>query len=87
MPMNPGAGENEKEFISRCISHEVNSGCDQSQAVAMCESMWNKATLAREMRPHVRETQEAFITRFRQHHPEASIAQALAMFKLGPGGT
>jgi hypothetical protein len=84
--MNPSDAEGEKAFISRCIEHEVGRGREQDQASAVCYAMWDRATLERKRRPKVYETQEAFITRFRQNHPEASIAHALAMFKLGPGG-
>ncbi len=40
MPMMPGDGESKDQFISRCIEHEMGKGRENSQAVAMCESMW-----------------------------------------------
>ena len=38
----PEAGESEDEFISRCIGIFVNKGKDQSQAAAICHSIWNE---------------------------------------------
>lgn len=84
--MNPGPGEGEKQFMSRCIVHEMDAGHDQASAVVICSSTWSKTLMARRRRPMVYETREAFVTRFCENHPEASIAHALAAFKLGPGG-
>ena len=40
--IEPNSGESEDEFISRCISEEVNGGMDQDQAIAVCYSKWNE---------------------------------------------
>jgi len=40
--VEPNAGESEDEFISRCISEEVNGGMDQDQAIAVCYSKWDQ---------------------------------------------
>ena len=45
MPVNVNKGENENEFISRCISEEVGSGKEQDQAVAICYSYWDKENM------------------------------------------
>ena len=38
--IEPNKGENEDEFISRCISYVVGEGKDQDQAAAICYSKW-----------------------------------------------
>jgi len=40
MPIQPGASENEQEFISRCMSEETNT-YPQDQAYAICKSKWD----------------------------------------------
>jgi hypothetical protein len=40
MPINPRDSETQDEFISRCVSEEVSSGMEQTQAVAVCYSKW-----------------------------------------------
>jgi hypothetical protein len=40
MPVKPGKNETQDEFISRCVSEEVSSGMEQTQAVAVCYSKW-----------------------------------------------
>lgn len=40
--MEPKSGENEREFLSRCIPYEINNGYEQSQAIAICYSKWDK---------------------------------------------
>jgi hypothetical protein len=43
--VNPRANESKDEFVSRCISVEVESGKEQEQAAAICYSKWeNKMT-------------------------------------------
>jgi hypothetical protein len=44
MPMIPNAGEAEKDFMSRCMSHTLE-GKDMApeQATAICASMWKKS--------------------------------------------
>ncbi len=42
LAIEPNSGESEDEFISRCISEEVNGGMDQDQAIAVCYSKWNE---------------------------------------------
>ena len=36
MVINPRAGENKEEYISRCIGEEIKGGMDKDQAVAVC---------------------------------------------------
>lgn len=38
----PGSSESEQEWISRCIPFHVKEGYEQSQAAAMCYSMWER---------------------------------------------
>jgi len=40
MPMKPRKNESKSDFIQRCVSAEIGNGYDQSQAVAMCYTMW-----------------------------------------------
>lgn len=40
--VEPKAGENKDEFISRCIAIEVGDGMDAEQAAAVCYSKWEK---------------------------------------------
>lgn len=40
--MEPKSDETEREFLSRCIPFEINEGYDQSQAIAICYSKWDK---------------------------------------------
>lgn len=40
MPINKKEGESKDDFISRCMSEEVGSGKEQSQAYAICISKW-----------------------------------------------
>ena len=40
MPISKKAGESKNDWIGRCISHEVNKGMKQPQAVAACSNMW-----------------------------------------------
>ncbi len=47
MPVNPKAGEQQEEFISRCISEEISSGYEQSQAAAICYSYWDKDKMSK----------------------------------------
>ena len=42
MPMKPRKNESKNDFIQRCVSAEVGAGYDQSQAVAICYSIWKK---------------------------------------------
>lgn len=39
--INPSTGENENEFIKRCMSYVVGEGKEQEQAYAICQSIWN----------------------------------------------
>ena len=36
MPIKKKSGESKDEFISRCISYEINNGMEQDQAIAVC---------------------------------------------------
>jgi hypothetical protein len=47
MPVNVKKGESENEFISRCIGEEINNGYEQSQAVAICYSYWDKDNMSK----------------------------------------
>ena len=47
MPIQPGASENEQEFISRCIGEEVSAGYEQPQAAAICYSYWRKDKMSK----------------------------------------
>ena len=38
--VNPRPGENEGEFISRCVEKVINEGYENEQAVAICYSYW-----------------------------------------------
>lgn len=42
MPISKKPGEQKSDWISRCISHEMNkkNPMKQDQAVAACNSMW-----------------------------------------------
>jgi len=40
MPINIRPGEDEKTFISRCISKERSLGKDQRVSAAICYSVW-----------------------------------------------
>lgn len=40
LKISPKAGENKKQFVSRCIGVEIGHGRPASQAAAMCYSMW-----------------------------------------------
>ena len=40
--INPNKGENEKDFIDRCIKYVINEGKDNEQAFAICNSLWNE---------------------------------------------
>ena len=40
MPIQPGATENEQEFISRCMKEETNT-YPQDQSYAICKSKWD----------------------------------------------
>lgn len=48
MPIKVNPGENEKEFISRCISEEVSNGKDKEQAAAICYTCWEEKDMAEE---------------------------------------
>jgi hypothetical protein len=37
----PQPGEDKEKFISRCIPFEINHGHEQSQSIAICESIWS----------------------------------------------
>jgi hypothetical protein len=58
MPVNVKSGETENEFISRCIGEEINNGYEQSQAVAICYSYWDKENMSK-----ITDTSEKVIAR------------------------
>lgn len=43
MPVKPTAGENEQDFIGRCMSEEKDSFPDNIQRYAVCKSKWDNA--------------------------------------------
>ena len=47
MPVNINKGETEQEYISRCISEEINSGYEQDQAAAICYGYWRKDKMSK----------------------------------------
>jgi hypothetical protein len=48
MPIERKAGESKDEFLSRCISTEVEAGKDNDQAAAICYTMLKKENMAEE---------------------------------------
>ena len=42
MPIRKSKNESKNEYVSKCISEEVKKGHPQNQAIAMCQSMWEK---------------------------------------------
>ena len=47
MPVKPTPKETESEFVSRCIGEEIGAGYEQSQAVAICYSYWDKENMSK----------------------------------------
>jgi hypothetical protein len=47
MPVNVKKGENENDFISRCIGEEIGAGYEQSVAAAICYSYWDKENMSK----------------------------------------
>lgn len=43
--MDPTPQEDKNSFISRCISHEMDKGMPNRQAVAVCISKWNRRNI------------------------------------------
>ena len=48
MPIKPTAGEAKEEFVSRCISEEINAGYEDTQAAAICYSKWDRRELSKQ---------------------------------------
>ena len=46
MPIQPGATENEQEFISRCMGEETQD-YEQGQAYAICKSKWDRQEMSK----------------------------------------
>lgn len=42
LKVEPKEGENENDFMGRCVPAMMDEGKEQDQAVAMCMSMFNK---------------------------------------------
>ena len=42
MPVKPRKNESKNDFIQRCVGVEIGSGREQTQAVAVCYSIWKK---------------------------------------------
>jgi hypothetical protein len=47
MPVEIKKGESENDFISRCISIEVDAGYEQTQAAAICYSYLDKEKMSK----------------------------------------
>ena len=48
MPVKPNAGEEKEQFVSRCISEEINAGSEDTQAAAICYSKWDRRELSKQ---------------------------------------
>jgi hypothetical protein len=46
MPIQPGATENEQEFISRCMGEETQN-YPQDQSYAICKSKWDRQEMSK----------------------------------------
>jgi hypothetical protein len=46
MPIQPGATENEQEFISRCMGEETQN-YPQDQSYAICKSKWDREEMSK----------------------------------------
>ena len=46
MPVEIKKGEQESEFISRCIGEEIGAGYEQDQAAAICYSYWREGKMS-----------------------------------------
>lgn len=46
MPVKPTSGENEQEFIGRCMSEEKESFPDLAQRYAVCKSKWDTENMS-----------------------------------------
>ena len=46
MPINKKPGESKSDFMSRCISTEIDSGKDRDQAIAICSSKWEEYAMS-----------------------------------------
>ena len=55
MPLKPKSGESKDQYISRCISEEINSGKSQDQSVAICiykaDEHFKSATASKDFPP------------------------------------
>jgi HK97 family phage prohead protease len=45
MPMTPGPGESQDDFMHRCVPDMMDGGRDQDQAIAACLTMYNEKSL------------------------------------------
>jgi hypothetical protein len=50
--VEPSSGENEADFIPRCIAYNINEGKDQDQAAAICYSAWENHTKEFDIEPN-----------------------------------
>ena len=48
MPIQPKSGEDKEQFISRCISEEINNGYGPEQSAAICYSKWDRKELSKQ---------------------------------------
>ena len=46
MQVKPASGENEQEFIGRCMSEEKESFPDLAQRYAVCKSKWDTENMS-----------------------------------------
>ena len=60
MPVEIKKGENEDEFISRCIGEEINAGYEQDQAAAICYSYLRKDKMSK-----IKDTSEKVMARIK----------------------
>lgn len=50
MPIpTPRPSETENEFISRCVSNEMNKGMTQDQALGACYAVWKEKKMRSEI--------------------------------------
>jgi hypothetical protein len=85
MPMTPADGENQKDFMTRCMDHNLNEKeRDQDQSVAICLSQWRgKADGVENHIPHQEESRQSFVLqtaqKIKQEKPDLSLADAAVM--------
>lgn len=61
MPIKPERGESKNEFVSRCISEEINSGKPNDQAIAICLNIWEEENMSSFTRIRKFKKERAFV--------------------------